>query len=447
MGTSKTFKAWEVDQAFLFPASVRDFVSADHPAFVVRELVRNELDLSTIHAKYSELRGFPPYHPTMMTALLLYALCRGVYSSRRIEANCEERVDFMAVTGMATPDHSTICKFRNDHREALTGLFVQVLSLCRDAGLVTLGHVALDGTKVQANASKHSAMSYKRMKEAEPELAAKVEEWMNQAQAVDEAEDAEHGPGNRGDTIPSHVQAKIRKLAKIREGKARLEQEAAEKAARVAKERDEREQETGRPVPGPKPKALDGVPEDKAQTNFTDPDSRIMKTGKGFEQCYNAGAAVDAERQVIVATTLSNKQNDHDDLAVLVDQAISNTGETPRQVSADAGYCSEQNIEALEQRGIEGFVATGRQKHGTSSPTNSATPKGPRTKAMAEKLKEQGFDTPYRLRKHTVEPVFGQIKECRGFRRFLHRGIEKVRAEWTLLCTAHNLLKLIGARG
>lgn len=164
MGTSKTFKPWEVDQACLFPASVRDFVPADHPAFVVRELVRNELDLSAIHDRYSELRGFPPYHPTMMTALLLYALCRGVYSSRRIEASCEERVDFMAVPGKAAPDHSTICKFRNDHREALTGLFVQVLSLCRDAGLVKLGHVALDGTKVQANASKHSAMSYKRMK-------------------------------------------------------------------------------------------------------------------------------------------------------------------------------------------------------------------------------------------------------------------------------------------
>ncbi len=447
MATSKTFKPWEVDQACLFPASVRDFVPADHPAFVVRELVRNELDLSAIHDRYSELRGFPPYHPTMMTALLLYALCRGVYSSRRIEASCEERVDFMAVTGKATPDHSTICKFRSDHREALSGLFVQVLSLCRDAGLVQLGHVALDGTKVQANASKHSAMSYKRMKEAEPELAAKVEEWMEQAQAVDEAEDAEHGPGNRGDTIPSHVQAKIRKLAKIREAKERLEREAAEKAARLAKERGEREQETGNSIPGRVPKALAGVAEDAAQTNFTDPDSRIMKTSKGFEQCYNAGAAVDTARQVIVAATLSNKQNDHDDLVALVDQAISNMGEKPRQVSADAGYCSEGNLEALEQRGIEGFVATGRQKHGTASPTKSATPKGERTQAMARKLKEQGFDSPYRLRKQTVEPVFGQIKECRGFRRFLHRGIEKVKAEWTLLCTAHNLLKLIGARG
>jgi IS5 family transposase len=290
-------------------------------------------------------------------------------------------------------------------------------------------------------------MSYKRMKEAEPELAAKVEAWMEQAQAVDEAEDDEHGPGNRGDTIPSDVQAKIRKLAKVREGRARLEQKAAGKAARIAKEREELERETGRSIPGRKPKALGGVPEDKAQINFTDPDSRIMKTGKGYQQCYNAGAAVDAERQVIVATTLSNKQNDHDDLVVLVDQAISNTGEIPRQVSADAGYCSEGNIEALERRGIEGFVATGRQKHGTASPTKSATPKGPRTQAMARKLVEQGFDSPYRLRKHTVEPVFGQIKECRGFRRFLHRGIEKVTAEWTLLCTAHNLLKLIGARG
>jgi IS5 family transposase len=290
-------------------------------------------------------------------------------------------------------------------------------------------------------------MSYKRMKEVEPELAAKVDEWMEKAQAVDEAEDAEHGAGNRGDKIPAHVQAQIRKLAKIREAKARLEKEAAEKAARVEKERAEQKEATGRSPAGPKPKALVGVPDDKAQSNFTDADSRIMKTSNGFEQSYNAGAAVDAHRQVIVATTLTNKQNDHDELVELVDQTIENVGEAPQQVSADAGYSSESNLEALEQRGIEGYVASGRQKHGTASPTKSAPPKAPRIKAMADKLRAQGYDSPYRLRKQTVEPVFGQVKECRGFRRFLHRGLEKVTAEWRMLCTAHNLLKLIAARG
>ena len=195
--SEKTFRPWEIDQTWLFPPSVRDFVPDGHLAHVIRDVVREELDLSAIFSHYTELRGYPPYHPTMMVALLLYAMCRGVYSSRRIEIACEERVDFMAVTGMAKPDHSTVCKFRNDHRDALAALFVQVLALCREAGIAKLGHVALDGTKVRANASKHAAMSYARLKKAEPELAALVEEWLEKSRDRDERDDAEHGEDRR----------------------------------------------------------------------------------------------------------------------------------------------------------------------------------------------------------------------------------------------------------
>lgn len=444
---SKTFRTWEIDQTRLFPPSVRDFVPEGHLAHLVRDLVRDELDLEPIFVKYGELRGYPPYHPTMMTALLLYALCRGVYSSRKLEQACEERVDFMAVTGMGKPDHSTICKFRSDHRQELSQLFVQVLAMCRDAGIAKLGHVSLDGTKIKANASKHAAMSYGRMKKAEPELAAVVEEWLERARTTDEGEDAEHGPNRRGDELPPHVLTKIKKLTKIRTAKAGMEEKAREEAERVAEERASRKAETGRAPRGRTPKALSGEPEDKSQVNFTDPESRIMKTANGYMQAYTGQAAVDAESQVIVACTLNNEQSDQEQLEPLVDQIEENLGQRPCEVSADAGYCSESNLEALDARGIRGYVATGRQKHGTTSATGTdARRGGPRTSAMRARLRRGGFRSRYRLRKQSVEPVFGQIKECRGFRQILHRGLEKAQAEWTMICTAHNLLKLVAAR-
>jgi transposase len=443
---SKTFRAWEIDQARLFPPTVKDFVPEGHLAHLVRDLVRDELDLGRIFAKYEELRGYPPYHPTMMTALLLYALCRGVYSSRRLEQACEERVDFMAVTGMSKPDHSTICKFRSDHRQELAQLFVQVLAMCRDAGIAKLGHVALDGTKIKANASKHAAMSYGHMKKAEPELAAVVEEWLERAHTADESENTEHGP-NRGDELPPHVLEKIKKLAKIRAAKAGIEEKARVDAERVAEERASREAETGRAPRGRAPKALSGEPEDKEQANFTDPESRIMKTANGYMQAYTGQAAVDADSQVIVACTLNNEQSDQEQLEPLIDQIEEHLGRRPCEVSADAGYCSESNLEALEARGIRGYVATGRQKHGTTSATGTGPKRGgPRTNAMRARLRRGGFRSRYRFRKQSVEPVFGQIKECRGFRQLLHRGLEKAKAEWIMLCTAHNLLKLVAAR-
>jgi transposase len=441
---SKTFRPWLVDQPQLLPPSVMEFVPEGHVAHFVRNLVRDELDLSAILAAYGEERGYPPYHPVMMTALLLYGYSRGVYASRRLERACEERLDFLAVTAMNRPDHRTICEFRRRHLAALSDLFVQVLKLCQAAGLVHLGHVALDGTKIAANASKHKAMSYGRMKKAEAELKAEVGAWLAAAEAADAEEDARLGAA-RGDEMPEWVKDKARRLEKIREARAALEAEArAEQAARdAARAAQAKPARKG----GRKPKTPPGTPADKAQRNFTDPESRIMKGKDGFLQGYNAQAAVDARAQVIVAHGLTDNAADAGQLIPMADAVAANTGAKPAQLSADSGYCSEENLAALEARRITGFVATGRQKHGQAAADGGeAKKKGPKVEAMRERLREGGFESPYRLRKQTVEPVFGQIKHARGFRQFLMRGLAKVSGEWAMVCTAHNLLKLATAR-
>lgn len=432
MFMSKTFRPWDVEQEWLLPPSVRDLVPAGHLAHFVRDTVRDELDLSAIHSAYEEERGGPPYHPTMMVALLLYAYSRGVYSSRRIAQGCEERVDFMAVTAMNRPDHRTIATFRRRHLKALGALFVQVLKLCRRAGLAQLGHVALDGTKVQANASVHKAMSYKRMCEAEAKLAAEVAAWLAKAEATDTAEDATHGAEWRGDEMPDWVANKAARLERLRAAKAALEAEA--KAAAEEKAKRPKKHRGGR-----KPKTPPGEPKAGAQRNFTDPESRIMKAKDGFIQGYNAQAAVDAAHQVIVAQGLTDNAADSGQLVPLVDAIESVTGCKPQEVSADVGYCSEANLKALADRRIRGYVATGRQKRPASGERQR---RGPLVEAMRQRLKRAGRRSRYRLRKQVVEPVFGQIKEARGFRQFLMRGIDKVRAEWALLCTVHNILKL-----
>ena len=316
--------------------------------------------------------------------------------------------------------------FRKRHLRALKGLFLQVLRLCREAGLVTLGHVALDGTKIKANASKHKAMSYGRMVEAEPKLAAEVGRWFDEAGKTDRAEDREHGTERRGDEMPEWVASKQTRLQKIREAKAALEAEA--RAARAAREEKPERKDNG-------PTA---TPPDKAQRNFTDPASRIMKTKDGF----NAQVAVDATAQVIVARTLTNQASDSPHLQGLVDQIAANTEALPAQRSADAGYCSEDNLAALQRRKIDAFIATGRQKHGAPSPAKRPAKPDSLVAAMAEKLRAAGREGPYRLRKQLPEPVFGQIKQARGFRQFLLRGLDNVEAEWSLICTVHNLLKL-----
>ena len=431
----KTFRSWQVDQSLLLPPSVHEFVPPGHIAHFVRDLVRERLDLSAILEDYDEARGQPPYDPWMMTALLLYGYCQGLYSSRRLARACEERLDFLAVTALNKPDFRTISDFRKRHLAALGDLFVQVLRLCRKAGLVTLGHVALDGTKLRANASKHKAMSYGRMSKAQADLSAEVSGWLAGAEAADAREDAEHGAERRGDEMPGWVADKQKRLEKIAEAKAALEAEA----------RAEAEEKANQPKKyrgGRKPKTPPGTPKDSAQRNFTDPESRIMKSKDGFIQGYNAQAAVDAAHQVIVAHGLTANASDQGQLVPLVDAIKANAGRKPREVSADTGYCSEANLEALEQRRIRGYIATGRQKHPDGG---DAKKRGPRVEAMRHRLRRAGHRSRYRLRKQLPEPVFGQIKQARGFRQFLLRSLDKVTAEWAMLCTAHNILKLANA--
>src|SRR5258707_1352239 len=439
---SKTFRAWDVDQRWLLPASVDDLVPSGHVAHFVRETVRTGLDLSAILSAYVEDRGNPPYNPTMMTALLVYAYSQGVYSSRRIARGCEERLDFMAVTALNRPDFRTVSDFRKRHLKALSGLFVQVLKLCAAAGLMKLGHIAIDGTKIKANASKHKAMSYGRMDEAEARLAAEVSGWFAQAAASDAAEDDDDGREQRGDELPGWVASKQERLSKIRAARAALEAEA--QAAAASKTPTDGPDDQGGPGPqAPKP----AKPEPKAQRNFTDPQSRIMKTKDGFIQGYNAQAAVDAASQVIVAHDLVTSGSDAGQLLPMVDAVEAMAGARPKEVSADAGYCSEANLAGLEERDIRGYIATGRQKHGTASATgNRAKRHGSRVAAMATRLKRGARRSRYRLRKQVVEPVFGQIKQARGFRQFLLRGHAKAQAEWAFPCAVHNPLKPAAVR-
>ena len=444
---SKAYRSWDVEQGFLLPPSVLDFVPPEHPCHFVRDLARDGLDLSAIHSSYDDARGAAAFHPAMMTALLLYAYTQGIYSSRRIARACVERLDFQAVTALATPDFRTISEFRRRHLKALAGLFVQVLKLCAKAGLVKLGHVALDGTKIKANASKHKAMSYARMEKAEAELAAEVARWLKAAEAADKAEDAAHGSGKSGAEMPDWIADKQRRLAKIREAKAALEAEA--KAATEAKDKAQKAKAAGdgnhppKAKPGPKPKHPPGTPKPNAQRNFTDPDSRIMLGKDGFVQAYNAQAGVDATAQIIVAHGLTNTPADAPSLIPLTDAITDHMGKTPKQLSADSGYCSEANLAALEARGIAAYIATGRAKHPADDNPKRG---GPLTQAMRRKLKRAGHRSRYRLRKQLPEPVFGQIKQARGFRQFLLRGIEKVADEWALVCLAHNITKLVRAR-
>ena len=440
MPMSKRYRPWKIDEPMLLPATVQEFVGKDHLARFVLSLVVEHLDLEEIAMVYRSERGQPPFDPVMMTALLLYAYCNGVYSSRRMAKASRERVDFMSVVGLDAPDFRTISDFRKRHLKALCALFSQVLKLCERAGLVKLGHVALDGTKIKANASKHKAMSYERMAKRAAELEAEVAGWMDAAAAADASEDKAFGHDKSGEEMPNWVADKKRRAEKIRAAKAELEAEAkaAAEAERKARAEAEKKREAeGRKKPGKPAAPPCEDPDPKAQKNFTDPESRIMKTKDGFIQGYNAQAAVDAQAQVIVAHGLDAKPNDQHQLTRMVDAVEANMGRKPEQVSADAGYCSEANLEALEKRGIDAYVATGRTKHPTAAEGGSE-----RVAAMREKIKAGGHESPYRLRKQLPEPVFGQIKQGRGFRQFLTRGLDKVANEWGLVCLAHNVIKL-----
>jgi transposase len=454
LGTmNKTFRPYDLNQRLLLPPDVREWLPEGHLALFISDVV-DELDLSAIFAVYEdEGRGQPPYHPAMMVKLLLYAYCIGKPSSRKIERATYEDVAFRVLAADQHPDHDSLAGFRTRHLAALAGLFVQVLRLCQTAGLVKLGHVALDGTKIKANASKHKAMSYARMGETERRLEREVQALLGQAEQVDTREDAEYGRGRRGDELPAELARRESRLAKIRAAKAALEAEAKARAAEAAEagraKLAARAQRVGSAKGGlPKiPDPAQARPEPTAQRNFTDPDSRIMKDGatQSFEQAYNAQAVVDGGAQIIVACGLTQATGDAEQFVPMVEQVTANTGQPPAAVLADAGYFSESNLTAPGLSGLERYVPPDRHPHG-GPPAAVGRLRSPTAEQMRAKLRSAAGHAVYALRKAIVEPVFGQIKEVRGFRRFSLRGIRKVRDEWRLICLTHNLLKLFRAR-
>jgi transposase len=455
---SKNFRTCDLDQPFLLPPSLQDWLPENHLARFIAELVPG-LDLSKIYGYYGRRdgRGKAAYHPVMMVRLLLYGYCVGVTSSRRIERASYDDIAFRYLCADQHPDHDTISEFRRQHLAVLAQLFTQVLQLCNKAGLVKLGHVAIDGSKLQANASKHKAMSYNRMEEKEKQLRAEVEKLLAQAEATDAAEDAMYGKGNRCDDLTGEMARRESRLKKIAEAKAALEQEAREHAEAAKKaaeekleERRQKEQARGKKFGGKPPQIPDpeqARPEPTAQRNFTDPESRIMPDGgrKGsFVQAYNGQIAVDSAAQIIVASEITQQSNDKQQLAPMLKRVEQNMGAKPEAATADTGYFSAEQVNDERVRNIDLYVAIGKQKHGESEVATEASPppEDSERAQMRQRLQTEQGKAIYRMRKAIVEPVFGQIKEWRGFRRFSLRGLEKAGAEWKLICLTHNLLKL-----
>jgi transposase len=524
MKKPKTFRPWNPEQTLLLPPSPVEWLPANHLVFFLLDMAA-ELDLSAIYAVYEarDPRGVKAYEPRMMVVLLLYAYCVGIPSSRRIERACWEDAAFRVLTGNQQPDHSRISDFRLVHLDALAGLFVQVLRLCQKAGLVSLGNVALDGTKVKANASKHKAMSHERMLKTEAQLEAEIAALLRKAELIDAQEDARYGKGKRGDGLPKELELRQDRLDALRKAIAELEAEAsadharrreqqaraaeeqaAEAAAQVAdaeaatavadndkgdaeseaaaqalaKEAQQAERrarsargraELARKLAIEKAQAADlsipdplisvdplampsrnlptnaaGDPKGNAQRNFTDPDSHILKGGDGWIQCYNCQAAVDGDHQIIVAVGVSNQASDAPHLEPMLERIVANTGQLPKAMITDAGYCSTANIEASEKRGLDAYYSTARQQHGKRPrPSRGPAPRDLDARGrMDRKLRSKAGQAIYALRKTIVEPVFGQIKGARGLDCFLLRGLEKVNGEWALMATTHNIGKL-----
>ena len=499
----KSFRPWNPEQTLLLPPSPVDWLPENHLVFFLLDLA-TELDLEAIHAVYRQKdpRGEKAYEPRMMVVLLLYAYCVGLPSSRMIEKACWEDAAFRVLTGNQQPDHSRISDFRRRHLDALAGLFIQVLRLCQKAGLVSLGTVALDGTKVKANASKHKAMSHERMLKSERQLEAEMRALLRKAEIIDAQEDGQYGKGKRGDELPEELQRRSSRLEWIRRAKAELEAEAAAAKARQRDQQAEaaeqevevaeasgdepRSKRAARRSRGARKRADDaqnlamekaeaaglelstvaaaetdplampqrtlptdaaGNPNPSAQRNFTDPDSHILKGANGWMQGYNAQAAVDGDHQVIVAIGVSNQASDAVHLLPMLERIEVNTGQVPAALIADAGYCSTANLEACEDRGLNAYISTSRQQHGQRPrPSRGRPPADLDARGrMDRKLRSKAGQTVYALRKTIVEPVFGQIKGARGLDRFRLRGLEKVNGEWALMASTHNLLKLFRA--
>jgi transposase len=465
-------RPYEPGRPLPLPADLRAWLPADHLVYLLSDIV-DQLDLTPITGVYDrgDGGGNPPYHPVLLTKLLCYAYCQGVVSSRVIAAKTYEDVAFRVITVDQHPNFRTISDFRERHLAALGDLFQQTVRLAGRLGLVQLEHVAADGTKILANASKHRAMSYARMQQAETRLSEEIKALLAAAQAADAAEDRQYGPERTGEELPVDLAGEVarreRRLATIRVAKAALEQEA-KAAAEAVREADQAERqrrtEAGEPKKPGRPPEPAEWPKDTAQRNFTDPESRIMKNSdQAFVQAYNAQAAVDASSQIIVGCALTNQSADAPHLAPMLEQVMTTTGGTPKAWSSDAGYFSAPNVAVLEQTGVAAFIPPGRQSHAaqpappgvaavleaaglvTPDAPEAPSPTGSVPAAMRAKLATSAGRAAYAKRKQTVEPVFGQIKECRGLRRFLLRGLRKVTGEWTLWCLTHNLRKLVQA--
>jgi transposase len=457
----KNYRPWDPHQGSQLPVTPQDVLPEDDLVFFLLDLIP-QLDLSAFHHVYApEMRGQPPYDVTLMVTLLVYAYCLGITSSRKIERANERNMAFRAIVGAERPDFRTISDFRKIHRAAFKPLFVEVLRVAGAMGLVKLGNLSTDGTKMKANASRHKAMSYGYMDQEIKRLETEIEQLLNKAEQVDAEQDAALG-SRQGDELPEELKRREDRLAKIGEAKARLEAEARAEAAAQQQRRDDEQAEreaAGRSRRGKEPAPIDPTPDAKAQTNFTDPEAKIMKqSNKGFDYSYNAQAVVDGEKQIIVAAEVTDAANDKQQGVPLAQATLNNLAAagierpqgadgtpTPIPNTLDTGYFSEHAVEELEKMGFDPHIATGRQKHNaapvplaTGAPSAEASIK----EKMQHKLRTALGKLLYAARKQIVEPVFGQIKSARGLRAFLLRGLEKVAAEWQLICLTHNLLKL-----
>ncbi len=424
---AKTYRSYLPEQDLLMPPSLRDWLPENHLAYFVSDVV-DQLDLKAIESVYEEeQRGQPPYHPGMMTKIVVYGYCVGVFSSRRIQRALVEDVGFRVLAAGNEPDFRTISDFRKLHLQALQGLFDQVLRIALQAGTMRLGRVVLDGSKVKANASKHKAMSYGRMQQGERQIAEEVKRLLRQAEAVDAEEDARYGRDRRGDELPAELGRRETRLERIREAKRVLEERAREQV-----------QSKGQPAEKAKPKS-------RMQYNFTDPESRIMKGADGFVQAYNAQIAVEPGFQLIVGQRVTQAANDKQQLGPTVEAIRQQAGQKPQEILGDSGYYSEANLAYLEKKKIEGYIAIDREsyrKRDQPGPRGPLPAEATRVDRMRRKLQTKAGAAIYARRKVVVEPVFGQIKQARGFRQFLLRGFRKVQGEWALVCLTHNILKL-----
>ena len=450
----KTFRSYDLNQQLLLPPDLRQWLRADHLALYLSDLVE-ALDLSGILNVYEEGdgRGRPPYHPALMIKLLLYGYCTGKLSSRKIEQATYDDVAFRVLACNQQPDHDSISEFRKRHLPELAKLFMQVLALCQRAGLVKLGHVAIDGTKIKANASKWRTRSYAYLSEAEQELSAAVERLLTEAQRIDEEEDELYGPGKRGDELPEELRDRESRLARIRELKAEMEREAreaAEKKATATKQKQEEAAKQGKKVDGRWAKIIDPsqvLPAPKTKRNFTDPDSRIMKdqATKTFQQAYNVQIGVDATAQIIVAAKVVQAGVDQEQLVPVLREVEKNLGCLPERASADAGYYSKAAITHTAVSAVDLYVPPNQRKPVSLCSEQQLPENATLQERMWHKLGTKAGRETFDKRKVIVEPVFAQIKHVRGFRQFMLRRLPQVEAEWLLVCMTHNLLKLFRA--